>query len=186
MILGDSSMFNDSVLNFVGNVEKYFLIPSLSEQQFCFFSVEKFYIFLPVLRKVLSSLQDELGETLVHICESVPHGILCFFSSYNMMHKQTERWKCNSIWSRITSTKQVFVEPRYGGDLASIMEEYRELIQDTSAGPRGKVDGALLLAVFRGKVAEGIDFKDNEARCVVTVSYPESWIDLHVNLDVGD
>lgn len=116
--------------------------------------------------------QDELGETLVHICESVPHGILCFFSSYNMMHKQTERWKCNSIWSRITSTKQVFVEPRYGGDLASIMEEYRELIQDTSAGPRGKVDGALLLAVFRGKVAEGIDFKDNEARCVVTVGIP--------------
>ena len=30
-------------------------------------------------------------------------------------------------------------------------------------------DGALFLAVFRGKVSEGLDFADNHARAVITV-----------------
>ncbi|XP_017789899.1 PREDICTED: Fanconi anemia group J protein-like [Habropoda laboriosa] len=116
--------------------------------------------------------QDELGKMLVDVCESVPHGVLCFFSSYNVLHTQMDRWKSNFIWNRIASVKQVFIEPRYSGDLTAIMKEYREVIEETSSGPRGKINGALLLAVFRGKVAEGIDFKDDEARCVVTVGIP--------------
>ncbi|XP_031834179.2 Fanconi anemia group J protein homolog isoform X1 [Nomia melanderi] len=118
------------------------------------------------------SFQDELGKVLLDICESVPHGVLCFFSSYNVMHTQMERWKKNSIWNRITSIKHVFIEPRFGSDLNSIMNNYREIIGDTSTGPKGKINGALFLAVFRGKVAEGIDFRDDEARCVVTVGIP--------------
>ena len=108
---------------------------------------------------------------LLDICESVPHGILCFFSSYNVMHKHIERWKSTFNLSKINSVKHVFLEPRYGGDLADIMSEYRQVIEQTSAKQTGKITGALLLAVFRGKIAEGIDFKDDEARCVVTVSY---------------
>ncbi|CAK9823429.1 Fanconi anemia group J protein homolog [Anthophora retusa] len=116
--------------------------------------------------------QDELGKMLLDICESVPHGVLCFFSSYNVMHTQMDRWKSNFTWNRITAVKEVFIEPRYSGDLTAIMKEYREVIEETSSGPRGKINGALFLAVFRGKVAEGIDFKDDEARCVVTVGIP--------------
>lgn len=107
---------------------------------------------------------------MLDICESVPHGVLCFFSSYNVMHTQIQRWKENSIWSRITVVKHVFIEPRFGSDLNSIMNDYRETIENTSAGPKGSINGSLFLAVFRGKVAEGIDFRDDEARCVVTVS----------------
>lgn len=33
-------------------------------------------------------------------------------------------------------------------------------------------DGALLFAVCRGKVSEGLDFADNNARAVITVSGP--------------
>ncbi|OAD57952.1 Fanconi anemia group J protein [Eufriesea mexicana] len=118
------------------------------------------------------TFQDELGQVLLDVCESVPHGILCFFSSYNVMHTQIGRWKNNSIWNKITNVKQVFTEPRYSNDLTAIMNEYREVIENTSDGPREGITGALFLAVFRGKVAEGIDFKDNEARCVVTVGIP--------------
>jgi hypothetical protein len=32
------------------------------------------------------------------------------------------------------------------------------------------VNGAVFLAVFRGKISEGMDFKDNYARAVITVS----------------
>ncbi|XP_078038630.1 Fanconi anemia group J protein homolog [Augochlora pura] len=118
------------------------------------------------------AFQDELGNVLVDVCETVPHGVLCFFSSYHMMNNQLERWRKTSIWRKISRIKQVFIEPRYGGDLKDIMDEYREVIKDTSAGPSGGINGALFLAVFRGKVAEGIDFRDDEARCVVTVGIP--------------
>nr|XP_033329267.1 Fanconi anemia group J protein-like [Megalopta genalis] len=118
------------------------------------------------------AFQDELGEVLVDVCESVPHGVLCFFSSYNTMNMQVERWRKTSIWSKIVNIKQVFIEPRYGGDLKGIMDEYRGVIKYTSTGPSGGINGALFLAVFRGKVAEGIDFRDEEARCVITVGIP--------------
>ena len=35
---------------------------------------------------------------------------------------------------------------------------------------RHGIDGALFLAVCRGKVSEGLDFIDNNARAVITVS----------------
>ncbi|XP_043509192.1 Fanconi anemia group J protein-like [Frieseomelitta varia] len=118
------------------------------------------------------SFQDEVGRVMLDICESMPHGILCFFSSYNVMHKHIERWKTTFTLSKISNVKHVFIEPRNGGDLAGIMFEYRQVIEQTSAKQVKNVTGALLLAVFRGKVAEGIDFKDDEARCVVTVGIP--------------
>lgn len=34
------------------------------------------------------------------------------------------------------------------------------------------VDGALLIAVCRGKVSEGLDFTDDNARAVVTIGIP--------------
>lgn len=40
--------------------------------------------------------------------------------------------------------------------------------KDTGGGHG--VDGALFLAVCRGKVSEGLDFVDNNARAVITVS----------------
>ncbi|XP_076644562.1 Fanconi anemia group J protein homolog isoform X2 [Halictus rubicundus] len=118
------------------------------------------------------AFQDELGQVLLDVCESVPHGILCFFSSYNVMNTQLDRWRKISIWSKINNIKQVFVEPRYVSDLNNIMNDFRDVIKATSDGPSGGIDGALFLAVFRGKVAEGIDFRDDEARCVVTVGIP--------------
>lgn len=44
------------------------------------------------------------------------------------------------------------------------------------------LDGALLIAVCRGKVSEGLDFTDDNARAVVTVGIPFPNIkDLQVN-----
>lgn len=74
------------------------------------------------------------------------------------------------MWNKISRFKTIFQETRGTGDLASMMDGYREVIRTTADGPSGTVTGALLFAVFRGKVAEGIDFSDNEARCVLTVS----------------
>ncbi|XP_043486503.1 Fanconi anemia group J protein-like isoform X2 [Polistes fuscatus] len=119
--------------------------------------------------------QDELGQLIVNIIEAVPHGVLCFFSSYIMMNNQITRWKVTNIWKNIQKYKKIFVEPRESSNLKDVMTQYREVINDTSevnVDDNEGHSGAILFAVFRGKVAEGIDFSDNEARCVVTIGIP--------------
>ncbi|KAJ8679104.1 hypothetical protein QAD02_014891, partial [Eretmocerus hayati] len=117
--------------------------------------------------------KDDLGALLTQVCESVPHGILCFFSSYTMMTSQRERWEMTGVLSNLSRRKHIVWEPRTNADLDEVMSEFRTMIRHTSDGPNcNGIDGALLFAVFRGKVAEGIDFSDNEARCVLTVGIP--------------
>jgi len=43
------------------------------------------------------------------------------------------------------------------------------------------IDGALFLAVCRGKVSEGLDFIDNNARAVITVSLMASLLFIPYN-----
>lgn len=66
--------------------------------------------------------------------------------------------------------KKTFVEPKENKDLPAVMTEYRNVIEESSSKSFRETSGAILFAVFRGKVAEGIDFSDNEARCVLAVS----------------
>lgn len=54
---------------------------------------------------------------------------------------------------------------------------------DSILDGKGPTTGALMMAVCRGKVSEGIDFKDNHARAVITVSIPyPNVMDLNVKL----
>lgn len=114
--------------------------------------------------------QDDLGRLLVQVCQTIPYGVLCFFSSYSMMTSQIERWQETDVWSELERKKLVLQEPRSNNELDSVMRDYRDAIHNNETQSRMRINGALLLAVFRGKVAEGIDFSDNEARCVISVS----------------
>lgn len=58
----------------------------------------------------------------------------------------------------------------------------------TSTGAGHGIDGALFLAVCRGKVSEGLDFIDNNARAVITVCLMASFfvvVVIHALLKVG-
>lgn len=122
------------------------------------------------------NFQDELGRVLLEVCESVPFGVLCFFPSYSLLNTVSQRMRDNGVMDRIRRVKIVFTEPRKNGELDEVMKEYRSIIGKLTDNPVEPGDqgitGALLLAVFRGKVAEGIDFSDNEARAVLTVGIP--------------
>lgn len=86
------------------------------------------------------------------------------------MNKVLTRWKDIGIWRELSALKRLFVEPSNNSELLLMMEEYREVIRESSSISFRQTSGAIFFAVFRGKVAEGIDFKDNEARCVLAVS----------------
>ncbi|KRZ11076.1 Fanconi anemia group J -like protein [Trichinella zimbabwensis] len=129
-----------------------------------------------------TEFQDELGRLLIEICKVTPGGVLCFLPSYTFINCLLSRWKkvppnCNfqennSLWSQLNVYKMVLVEPRKNdSDVRLIMDRFTETIKDpTKVGPQ--CNGALLLAVYRGKISEGVDFSDQQARAVVTVGIP--------------
>ena len=56
--------------------------------------------------------QDELGETVLACVSKIPEGVLCFFPSYSLMDKMHQRWQASGLWKRLSTVKQLFVEPR--------------------------------------------------------------------------
>ncbi|UYV83980.1 BRIP1 [Cordylochernes scorpioides] len=110
--------------------------------------------------------QDELAVLILHICQTVPYGVLCFLPSYKMMEKLVTRWKKVTLWNHLEDAKVIICEPRGSNQskFESLLNEYYEA---------NKVKkGALMFAVCRGKISEGLDFADNNARAVITVGIP--------------
>ncbi|CAG0896403.1 unnamed protein product [Darwinula stevensoni] len=109
--------------------------------------------------------QDELGQVVLSVCRTIPHGVLAFFPSYHLMEKLAVRWKSTGLWDQLTELKEMMMEPRSGEEFHGIWKAYRDAICE---GHRG----ALLMAVCRGKVSEGLDFADDSARAVIAVGIP--------------
>ncbi|KAI7860453.1 hypothetical protein BDC45DRAFT_494473 [Circinella umbellata] len=121
--------------------------------------------------------QDSVGESLCQISETIPYGILCFVPSYNAMEKLIERWHTTGVYDRLESKKYILCEPsgRNSKDLfESLMSRYYYYINEaeTRQDTEGHKNGAILFAVYRGKVSEGIDFTDNNCRAVVALGIP--------------
>lgn len=112
--------------------------------------------------------QDEMGKVLWDVCSTVPHGVLCFMPSYMLMEKLYNRWQITGLLDRLKRIKVVMCEPRRGDQLEELMTKYYAAVRGDEGGP----SGALFLAVYRGKISEGLDFSDNNARAVVAVGIP--------------
>ncbi|KAM8976031.1 Fanconi anemia group J protein [Pelodytes ibericus] len=124
--------------------------------------------------------QDEVGALLLSVCQTVSHGVLCFLPSYKMLEKLKDRWMHTGLWNNLEMVKTVIKEPQGGDktDFDKLLQSYYDAIRYKS-----ERDGALLIAVCRGKVSEGLDFSDNNARAVVTVGIPFPNVkDLQVEL----
>lgn len=109
--------------------------------------------------------QDEVGAIVQHICDTVPNGVLCFFPSYERLETFHKRWTTTRIMNKIKQKKMFFQEQR---NLSAAKFE-QELVKFNEFANN---DGAVLFAVFRGKVSEGIDFADKAARAVITIGIP--------------
>ncbi|XP_068568453.1 Fanconi anemia group J protein isoform X2 [Cebidichthys violaceus] len=128
------------------------------------------------------AFQDEVGLLLLHVCQVVAKGVLCFLPSYKMLDKLRDRWTNTGLWKKLERHKAVIPEPRGGGgkgDFDELLQKYYDAIKYCEE----ERDGALLIAVCRGKVSEGLDFTDDNARAVVTIGIPFPNIkDLQVEL----
>ncbi|CAG0883683.1 unnamed protein product [Cyprideis torosa] len=124
----------------------------------------------------------ELAELVFDVSLRTPKGILVFFPSYGMMNSTMSYWGETlrsesglTYMEEIFSVKKVLSEPRDGSQLVDTMDEYRAIIRSSPVltfeqqTQKRQVTGAILMAVFRGKISEGIDFADDDARAVITV-----------------
>lgn len=91
----------------------------------------------------------------------------------------------SSMLRQVEMKKMVLFEPRRSSELAGVIEAYDEAIKNpTKFGHT--INGAVMFAVFRGKVgefrniknekqiqvSEGIDFADDRCRVVISVGIP--------------
>ncbi|XP_072909232.1 Fanconi anemia group J protein [Hemitrygon akajei] len=124
--------------------------------------------------------QDEVGDLLLKICQVITQGVLCFLASYKMLDKLQSRWMLTGLWGKLEKVKTVIVESKGGdkSDFDALLQSYYNVIKDGE-----NKGGALLVAVCRGKVSEGLDFTDDNARAVVTIGIPFPNVkDLQVEL----
>ncbi|XP_052802476.1 Fanconi anemia group J protein homolog isoform X2 [Mya arenaria] len=141
------------------------------------------------------TFQDELGQLIHNVCTSVPHGVLCFLPSYRGLENFIKRWNETGLMSKISSRKRIMIEPRASDPevFDRMMKAFYDVIKgetcsdylsdDVLEEDDSDIDGAIFFAVCRGKVSEGMDFADNNARAVITVGIPfPSFKDLQVKL----
>lgn len=114
--------------------------------------------------------QDEMGRVLLNVCQTVPYGVLCFVPSYMLMDKLYARWQITGLLAELNRHKVVMCEPRRADQLEELMDKYYDAIRRALEPENEGPSGALFLAVYRGKISEGLDFSDNNARAVVAVS----------------
>ncbi|XP_050544968.1 regulator of telomere elongation helicase 1 homolog isoform X2 [Daktulosphaira vitifoliae] len=105
-----------------------------------------------------------LGQTLVNFSRIIPGGTLIFFPSYPFLEQCVNYWQGCNIWGSISKLKPIFVEPKNRDVLKNVIEEYYRAIDENK--------GAIFLAVYRGKVSEGLDFSDWKARAVIILGLP--------------
>merc|ERR1712029_993865 len=74
--------------------------------------------------------------------------------------------------NQLNQRKVVISEPRHGDEFEASIRHFNEVIEATNAKSDNGVDGALFIAVCRGKVSEGLDFADNNARAVICLGIP--------------
>ena len=92
---------------------------------------------------------------------------LVFFPSFSFLRKCVAAWQDDTTWDRLYASKgEVVVEPS-----GSSQAEF-EKAKDTFNGTVERTKNCILLAVFRGKMSEGVSFNDDYARGVICVGVP--------------
>lgn len=109
---------------------------------------------------------------LQNICNVIPAGIVCFFTSYDYMD-QFYKYLCDSnALAKIQMKKKIFKEARTGGQTEKMLADFAKTIKNCRKSMVDGPTGALMLSVIGGKLSEGLNFSDDLGRCVCVVGLP--------------
>jgi Fanconi anemia group J protein len=103
-----------------------------------------------------------LGKLFECLAPVIPDGLLLFVPSFAFLEGLIAGWNRNEIWTTLCSAKPIFYEERDGtGD---VFLRYKKSVA------KGK--GGFLLGVCHGRMSEGMDFLDGQARAVFVFGIP--------------
>lgn len=103
-----------------------------------------------------------LGKTILEFLPLIPGGVLFFLPSHKFLKSMMNVWIKEKIIDKIQEIKPLFFESKDYSE--KLYDDYKEAIE--------RDGGALLIGVCRGKMSEGIDFYDNQCRCVIIFGIP--------------
>lgn len=104
------------------------------------------------------------GQLLVETAKIVPDGVVCFFTSYMYLESVVASWYDQGIIDTLLKYKLLFIETQDAAETSYALMNY------VKACDCGR--GAVLLAVARGKVSEGVDFDHHLGRAVLMFGIP--------------
>lgn len=104
------------------------------------------------------------GKTAELIIKRIPNGSLVFFPSYSLMARLLSIWRRGGIIDSLAQVATLFFESSHADK--KLIDKYKETAQKQRA---------VLFAVCRGTLAEGVDFPDASGRAalIIGVPYPD-------------
>ncbi|KAJ2524557.1 hypothetical protein GGI11_000727 [Coemansia sp. RSA 2049] len=120
------------------------------------------------------TFQDDLGQAIASIAAHCPDGMLVFVTSYSLLNKLLARWTVTGDLARIEEYKEVFTEGQGSSkeEFDELLNSYRTLMRKEPDSKTPLERGAIMFAVYRGKVSEGIDFSDHLCRTIINIGIP--------------
>ncbi|CAD8081325.1 unnamed protein product [Paramecium sonneborni] len=112
-------------------------------------------------RKDDNQIKD-LGQSILNVSQIIKGGIIVVFSSYSLMQVIQKRWWEQQLIQQLSKVKKCFWEEQGSASIHNTLEVFKKNVQR----------GAILFAVHRGKVAEGIDLPDDLCRAVFLIGIP--------------
>jgi Fanconi anemia group J protein len=109
-------------------------------------------------------MPGNLGSLLLKYVKVTPGGVLVFLPKYSLIQRVIDEWAHTGMLEELEKHKRVVYEEPGAETLAPTMETFKDAIESGRGG--------VFLAVYRGKVSEGLDFKDANARAVFCVGIP--------------
>jgi Fanconi anemia group J protein len=79
----------------------------------------------------LLSLKDELGRLALSVCQTIPHGVLCFLPSYSLLEKLVTRWQDTGLWQHLSNYKTIVCESRDSRDFEETLKSFYSAIEDS-------------------------------------------------------
>jgi regulator of telomere elongation helicase 1 len=108
-------------------------------------------------------MASNVGKILEKVC-TIDGGILTFFSSYSYMSTFFKTLKKNREYNSLEKYKPILSEPSNAKECDKVIENHKIKVE--------KGLGSHLFGVCRGKISEGLDFKDDIGRAVSVVGVP--------------
>lgn len=114
-----------------------------------------------------------IARSVSEVSKVVPGGLLVFFPSYKFLEDCMQFWNDSDIWNEISRRMAICVESRDKDLFLIEMKRYYKEIREKRK--------AIILAVMRGNLSEGLDFSDKYGRAVMVVGVPlATWTDPKV------